>query len=74
MVVFTEPTPRFTPGQRWSFKNNAICGICLGQWLPLLTSTGMLTREHDTRENDTHAFGTHGRQELLSMRGPYVSA
>ena len=36
MVVFTEPTPRFTPAQRWSFKNNAICGICLGQWLPLL--------------------------------------
>ena len=36
MVLFTEPTPRFTSAHRWSFKNNAICGICLGQWLPLL--------------------------------------
>ena len=41
MVVFTEPTPRFTPAQRWSFKNNAICGICLGQWLPLLWCFGV---------------------------------
>ena len=36
MVLITEPTPRFTSAHRWSFKNNAICGICLGQWLPLL--------------------------------------
>lgn len=36
MVVYTEPTPRFTPGQCWSFKNNAICGICLGAWTRLL--------------------------------------
>merc|ERR1740139_487726 len=36
MVIYAGPTPRFTPAHRWSFKNNAICGICLGQWLPLL--------------------------------------
>ena len=36
MVLFRAPTPAFTPGHRWSFKNNAICGICLPQWLEML--------------------------------------
>ena len=36
MVIYTSPTPTFTPKERWSFKNNAICGICLPQWLELL--------------------------------------
>ena len=38
MPIFSDDsaTPRFTPKERWSFQNNAICGICLGQWVPLL--------------------------------------
>ena len=35
-LVFEAPHPRFTPKHRWSFKNNAICGICLGAWTRLL--------------------------------------
>ena len=34
------PTPRFGASHRWSFKNNAICGICLGQWVTLLWRFG----------------------------------
>lgn len=36
MVKFIAPTPRFTPSQRWSFKNNVMCGICLVPWVELL--------------------------------------
>ena len=32
------PSWRFTPKHRWSFQNNAICGICLLAWLELLAS------------------------------------
>eukprot|EP00908_Phaeocystis_cordata_P003181 Transcript_13474.p1 GENE.Transcript_13474~~Transcript_13474.p1 ORF type:complete len:384 (-),score=144.34 Transcript_13474:60-1211(-) len=36
-MQFTDDTPRFhSDSQRWSFQNNAICGICLGQWAALL--------------------------------------
>ena len=35
-VVWTCPTPTFTPQHRWSTKNNAICGICLDAWVELL--------------------------------------
>lgn len=42
MVKYTTPCPSFTPGHSWSFQNNAICGICLGQWLALLWRFGHL--------------------------------
>ena len=32
----SSPTWTFTPKHRWSFQNNAICGICLLAWLELL--------------------------------------
>ena len=40
MVTFVAPTPRFTPSQRWSFKNNVMCGIWLGPWLELVWRFG----------------------------------
>ena len=36
MVVFEAPTPRFTPKHAWSFKNNALCGICASAWAECL--------------------------------------
>ena len=36
MVTFAAPHPHFTPKHRWEFKNNALCGICLGALLELL--------------------------------------
>ena len=35
-MIWTCPTPTFTPQHRWSTKNNAICGICLSAWVELL--------------------------------------
>ena len=29
---------RFVPKHRWEFKNNPICGICLGAWIRLVWS------------------------------------
>ena len=36
MVVFIAPTPHFTPKHAWSFKNNALCGICGAAWAECL--------------------------------------
>ena len=36
MVVWSSPTPHFTPKHEWSFRNNAICGITLPAWLEVL--------------------------------------
>ena len=36
MVVWSSPTPHFTPKHEWSFRNNAICGITLSAWLEVL--------------------------------------
>ena len=35
-VVWTAPCPKFTFQDAWSFKNNAICGICLDAWVELI--------------------------------------
>lgn len=40
MVVFRAPTPRFTPKYEWVFKNNIICGFCIGAWLQTLWECG----------------------------------